>query len=75
LSGAREAAAQFGFELQESVGAGDTPMDRFLEGVGLGFHVGPLQLSFRARTETLRLDTPQELGHALFELARLEPRA
>jgi hydroxymethylpyrimidine pyrophosphatase-like HAD family hydrolase len=75
LSGAREAAAHFGFELQESVGAGDTPMDRFLEGVGLGFHVGPLQLSFRAQTETLRLDTPQDLGHALFELARLEPRA
>jgi len=75
LSGAREAAAQFGFELQESVGAGDTPMDRFLEGVGLGFHVGPLTLAFRAHTETLRLDTPQELGHALFELARLEPRA
>jgi hypothetical protein len=75
LSGAREAAEKFEFELQESVGAGDTPMDRFLEGVGLGFHVGPLPLTFRAHTETLRLDTPEELGHALFELARLEPGA
>ena len=75
LSGAREAAEQFEFELQESVGAGDTPMDRFLEGVGLGFHVGPLPLAFRAHTETLHLETPQDLGHALFELARLEPDA
>jgi hypothetical protein len=75
LSGAREAAARLDFDLQQSVGAGDTPMDRFLEGVGLAVHVGPQTLDFRGRVDTLRLGSPAELGYALFELARQEPAA
>jgi hypothetical protein len=75
LSGAREAAARLDFDLQESVGAGDTPMDSFLAGVGLAMHVGPLALAYRGRRETLRLGSPRELGYALFELAQMEPEA
>ena len=75
LSGARDAAARLEFDLHESVGAGDTPMDAFLEGVGLALHVGPLDLDYRGRIETLRLGSPKELGYALFELARMEPEA
>lgn len=75
LSGARDAAARLEFDLQESVGAGDTPMDAFLEGVGLALHVGPLDLDYRGRIETLKLGSPKELGYALYELAKMEPQA
>lgn len=69
LSGAREAAARLGFDLDQSVGAGDTPMDRFLVGCGLAIHVGPMQLDFHGRIGTIRLRDPLELGEALFQLA------
>ena len=72
LSGAREAAARLGFDLDQSVGAGDTPMDNFLSGVALAFHVGPLNLDFRGRNDTIRLGDPFQLGTALFELAALQ---
>lgn len=71
LSGAREAAARLDFDLDQSVGAGDTPMDRFLAGVGLAVHVGPLALDYRGRVDTIRLRDPLEFGTALFELAGL----
>lgn len=72
LSGAREAAARLGFDLDQSVGAGDTPMDSFLAGVGLAVHVGPMALEYRGRVDTIRLHDPLELGAALFELAALQ---
>ena len=75
LSGAREAAARLGFDLDQSIGAGDTPMDSFLAGVGLAVHVGPLPLAFEGRQDTLKLKDPSELGAALFELAQADAQA
>ena len=75
LTGAREAATRLGFDLDQSVGAGDTPMDRFLEGCGLAVHVGPMELDFRGRMGTIRLRDPFELGEALFQLARFPREA
>lgn len=72
LSGAREAAARLEFDLDQSVGAGDTPMDTFLAGVGLAVQVGPLELAFQGRLDTLRLRDAQEFGAVLFELATLD---
>lgn len=72
LSGARLAAGRLGFDLAHSVGAGDTPMDTFLSGVGLALHVGPLDLSFRGLVDTIRLPDPGALGTALFELSSLQ---
>lgn len=71
LAGARIAAEAIGFDLAESVGAGDTPMDNFLAGVGLGVHVGPMPLDFRARYGQLRLPMIADLGPLLFSLARV----
>ena len=72
LSGAREAAARLEFDLDQSVGAGDTAMDSFLAGVGLALQVGPVELAFQGRLDTMRLKDPHEFGAALFELARTD---
>jgi hypothetical protein len=72
LSGTRLAAERLGFELEHSVGAGDTPMDNFLSGVGLALQVGPIDLPFRGRLDTIRLLDPAALGAALFELSSLQ---
>lgn len=72
LSGARLAADRLGFELSHSIGAGDTPMDSFLSGVGLALHVGPVDLPFRGVIDTIRLPDPAALGSALFELSSLQ---
>lgn len=72
LSGARELAARLGVNMADAVGAGDTPMDRFLSGVGLALHVGPLEISYRGSVDTIRLRNAGELGKLLFHLARLE---
>jgi hypothetical protein len=72
LFGAREAAGTLGIDLAQCVGAGDTPMDNFLDGVGLAVHVGPLQLEFRGRTDTLRVRDSLALGELLFRLADLQ---
>lgn len=72
LSGAREAAARLGFDLDQSIGAGDTPMDRFLAGVALAIQVGPAALEYHGRVDTIHLRDPFELGAALVELAILQ---
>lgn len=71
LAGARLAADAVGFDLAESVGAGDTPMDNFLAGVGLGVHVGPIHLDFQARYGQLRLPSVADLGPLLTKLAEI----
>jgi hydroxymethylpyrimidine pyrophosphatase-like HAD family hydrolase len=70
LSGARAAAARFAFDLDQSVGAGDTPMDTFLSGVGLAFHVGPMVLDFKGLRATVR---PRD--SALFALATFQRKS
>ncbi|MCU0759691.1 MAG: hypothetical protein MUF07_10935 [Steroidobacteraceae bacterium] len=71
LHGARVVAGLLGVELAESVGAGDTPMDNFLDGVGLAVQVGELDLPFHGRRHTLRVGSSLELGELLFRLADL----
>ncbi len=71
LHGARAVADLLGIDLGESVGAGDTPMDNFLDGVGLAVQVGDLDLPFRGRRHTLRVGSSLELGELLFRLADL----
>jgi len=71
LAGARLAAETLGFSLADSVGAGDTPMDSFLDGVGLSVHVGPMELAFAGTVGTLKLASVAELGGLLSRLATL----
>ena len=52
-----------------SIGAGDTELDTFLDGIGLGIHVGGARLAFRGRHDTLRLPDPAALGSLLHHVA------
>jgi len=71
LSGAHAMAEVLGVELRQSLGAGDTELDNFLEGVGLASIVGNKELNFRGQVETVRLKNSQELGDLLFRAAAL----
>lgn len=72
LGGARLAANRLGFDLEHSVGAGDTPMDNFLSGVGLALQIGARDLPFRGLVDTIRLPDPMAMGSVLFELSGLQ---
>jgi hydroxymethylpyrimidine pyrophosphatase-like HAD family hydrolase len=69
--GAERIADRLQVDLSQSVGAGDTPMDTFLDGVGLAVLVGPIELPFRGGIETIRLADSLELGRLLFRLAEM----
>ena len=69
LSGTIEMGNLLGFDVDESVGAGDSKMDVFLQGTGLSIHVRNGSLSFRGKKETIRLKDYHELGDLLSSLA------
>lgn len=72
LSGTREIARHLGIDLAHSIGAGDSPMDSFLDGVGLAIQVGNNTLEFRGLQQTIRVQNSFELGDLLFRLAELQ---
>lgn len=72
MTGMRDAAEHLGFDLKDSVGAGDTAMDIFLSGVGLSVHVGPRDLDFRGMHSTIKVVNSFELGDVLVRLAGLQ---
>jgi hydroxymethylpyrimidine pyrophosphatase-like HAD family hydrolase len=71
LFGARALADKLGCDLTQSLGAGDTELDSFLNGVGLALIVGNNELKFRGLVETMRLRDSNELGSLLFRAAEL----
>ena len=75
LAGMSAAADHLGFDPIHSLGAGDTPMDNFLSGVGLAVHVGPRTLEFAGQRYTIHVNNSLELGDVLFRLAGLQEEA
>ena len=71
MAGVSGLSEPLGFDISSSVGAGDTLMDVFLNGVGLSVHVGPQELPFRGSHNTIKLQDSFELGDLLFHLAGL----
>jgi hydroxymethylpyrimidine pyrophosphatase-like HAD family hydrolase len=70
LTGTVEIAKYLNFDPAHSIGAGDSEMDKFLEGVGLAVQVGNNpRFPFRGLTDTVRINTSFELGDFLFRLA------
>jgi hydroxymethylpyrimidine pyrophosphatase-like HAD family hydrolase len=72
LTGAAAAANYLGFDMKASLGAGDTPMDVFLNGVGLAVQVGSMDLPFRGQSNTIKVANSFELGDVLFRLAGIQ---
>ena len=72
LSGSMAMAEMLKLSLGDFVGAGDTPMDRFLEGVGLAVIVGTLEVPYRGLQATVRIKSVFELGEILFQIAELQ---
>lgn len=72
LSGAHAMAAHLGLALADSVGAGDTELDRFLCDVGVAVHVGTAELPFKGVHHTIKLPDSFAFGDLLFRLAALQ---
>lgn len=72
LSGTKQMASLLQFDLADSIGAGDTPMDVFLNGVGLSVHVGHPDLPFRGIRQTIKLPGFLELGDLLHRFATMQ---
>ena len=69
--GAQRIAQRLGIDLLHSIGAGDSPMDDFLAGVGLAVIVGRLQLEYKGRLHTVRIRDSLALGNLLFSIGEL----
>ncbi len=75
LAGTERLAAALGFDLAQSVGAGDTPMDSFMRGCGLAVHVGGMLLEHKGLAGTVRVADSAALGDVLQRLAILQKDA
>jgi hydroxymethylpyrimidine pyrophosphatase-like HAD family hydrolase len=71
LYGARIMSELLHCDLRDSLGAGDTELDSFLNGVGLALLVGHHELSFRGLVDTIKLKDSSELGSLLFRASEL----
>ncbi len=72
LSGAKQIAKHLMFDLEHSIGAGDTEMDIFLKGVGMAVHVGNNILPYQGNFCSIHVAGSSELGELLFELAAMQ---
>ena len=66
--GAHRIAKHLGIDLLHSIGAGDSPMDDFLAGVGFAVIVGRLQLEYQGLLHTVRIQDSLALGHLLYSI-------
>ena len=72
LAGTERLASALGFDLSQSVGAGDTPMDSFLKGCGLAVQVGGNTLEHKGLVGTVQVPDSAGLGEVLQRLASLQ---
>ena len=73
--GAEKIAQALHFDLKHSVGAGDSAMDNFLNGVGLAVHVGNPYLTFEGVMPPVKISNSSEFGELLFQLAGMQRNA
>jgi hydroxymethylpyrimidine pyrophosphatase-like HAD family hydrolase len=72
LFGAQKISMHFNIDLTQSIGAGDTELDRFLCGVGLAVVVGNAEVTFKGLLQTIKLRDAFQFGSLLFRLAELQ---
>jgi hydroxymethylpyrimidine pyrophosphatase-like HAD family hydrolase len=69
LAGAHAFVNQLGRTLQNFIGAGDTPMDVFLQETGAVIKVGNLPLDFDCQATILPVETVSEMGEVFTQIA------
>jgi hydroxymethylpyrimidine pyrophosphatase-like HAD family hydrolase len=69
LFGAQQMASRLGVDLFYSIGAGDSEMDTFLNGIGLSVHISNPSLPFKGGIATLKLPGFFEFGDLLSRIA------
>ena len=72
LFGAQKISAHLSIDLAQSIGAGDTELDRFLCGVGLAIVVGNSDVTYKGLMQTIKLRDAFQFGSLLFRLAELQ---
>jgi len=72
LFGAQKISSHLGIDLAQSLGAGDTELDSFLNGVGLAVLVGNSDLEFKGLIKTIKINDAFRFGALLFRLAELQ---
>lgn len=75
LSGTVQMARYLKMDIDRAVGAGDSPMDSFLQGVGLPVHVRDQHLPFASATDPLKVSGAAELAEVLLTLSSLQSQA
>jgi hydroxymethylpyrimidine pyrophosphatase-like HAD family hydrolase len=72
--GALQLANYLNFKMEDSVGAGDSEMDTFLQSVGLAIQVGNASLPYKGKHCSVFVPGFAELGELLFSLAGLQQK-
>ncbi len=71
-SGAERIAKYLDFDLNHSLGAGDSEMDTFLSAVGQAVHVGNPYLQYQGTLPPIKVHGSAELGELLEQLALMQ---
>ena len=71
LAGAHAFVNQLGRNLKNFIGAGDTPMDVFLQETGAVLKVGNLPLDFDCQATILPVETVSEIGEVFTQVAEV----
>lgn len=70
LFGAKKIITCLGREIENFIGAGDTPMDVFLKEVGQVVKVGSMDLNFDCKSPILQLEHVPDIGEVFTEIAK-----
>lgn len=73
LTGTQEIARHLGFDLEHSIGAGDSEMDTFMSGVGLAVQVGNNpRFQYKGLSQTIKVESIFDFGDLLLRLAEMQ---
>jgi hydroxymethylpyrimidine pyrophosphatase-like HAD family hydrolase len=71
-SGTRKMAELLDIDLEHSVGAGDSEMDNFLKETGFSIQVGPQEVRYKGKKQTVHVPDYESLGELFLKLSAHE---
>jgi hypothetical protein len=70
--GTRKMAELLDIDLEHSVGAGDSEMDNFLKETGFSIQVGPQEVRYKGKKQTVHMEDYESLGELFLKLSAYE---